>query len=90
MDVVPDGKDFLSAFVTSLGVGEGVQAAAAAVVGESVETSEGVSDNVWIDIEEALHRWTGKILDAERRYEKTTSFRENIEASLRRQQLDGF
>ena len=89
MDVVPDGKDFLSAFVAGLGAGEGVQAAAAAVE-ESVETSEGVSDNVWMDIEEALHRWTGKILDAESRYEKTTSFRRNIEASLRRQQLDGF
>lgn len=45
--------------------------------------------NVWSDIEEALHRWMCKILDAESRLEKTASFRENIEASLQRQQLDG-
>ena len=48
------------------------------------------SDNVWSDIEGALHQWTCKILDAESRIEKTVSFRETIEASLRRQQLDGF
>ena len=51
---------------------------------------EGNQIDVWADIEEALHRWTGKILDAESRLEKTASFRETIEASLRRQQLDGF
>ena len=53
-------------------------------------TPEVNQTNVWTDIEEALYRWTNQILDAESRYERTASFRENIEASLRRQQLDGF
>ena len=41
-------------------------------------------------IESAFHRWTDHILDTESRYEKTRSYREAIEDSLRRQQLDGF
>ena len=51
---------------------------------------EGKESDVWVDIEYALHRWTASILDAESRHDKTASFRDNIEASLRRQQLDGF
>ena len=92
MDVTND-VDFLSEFVNSLGRKE--------EKGEDREPVKEDSDivsptpevnqvDVWTDIEEALNRWTSQILDAESRYEKTTSFRENIEASLRRQQLDGF
>ena len=88
MDVVPDGKDFLSEFIDSLGTGE-VRESAKEDSTSSV-SPEGSRTDVWTDIEEALHRWTSQILDAESRYEKSASFRENIEASLRRQQLDGF
>ena len=52
--------------------------------------SSPVVKDTWTDIEEALRRWMSQIVDAETRYEKTATFRENIEASLRRQQLDGF
>ena len=91
MDVVTDGKDFLSEFVESLGAGEVQEEIKTVDEDISVSTTpEGNQIDVWADIEEALHRWTGKILDVESRYEKTASFRENIEASLRRQQLDGF
>ena len=54
------------------------------------EAEEGKESDVWLDIEDALHRWTASILDAESRHDKVASFRDNIEASLRRQQLDGF
>ena len=91
MDVVPDGKDFLVEFVNSIGEEQG---------GEKVEERESKTSSnstlevnqtdAWTDIEEALHRWTSQILDAETRREKTASFRESIEASLQRQQLDGF
>ena len=88
MDVVPDGKDFLSEFIDSLDTGE-VRESAKEDSTNSV-SSEVSRTDVWIDIEEALRCWTSQILDAESRYEKSASFRENIEASLRRQQLDGF
>ena len=94
MDVVAaNGKDFLSEFVESLGT---------ETVREEIESVDEDSDvsppttevnqpvDVWTDIEEALCRWADRILDTESRYEKTVSFREHIEASLRRQQLDGF
>ena len=92
MDVVPDGKDFLVEFVNSLGGEQG---------GEKVEERESIQTvssstlevnqtDAWTDIGEALHRWTEQVLDAETRREKTASFRESIEASLQRQQLDGF
>lgn len=91
MDVVTDGKDFLSEFVESLGTGEVQEEIKAVDEDISVSPSPEVDQiDVWTDIEEALHRWTCKILDAESRLEKTASFRETIEASLRRQQLDGF
>ena len=57
--------------------------------GSSVLSIEVNQSRVWSDFEEALRRWMCKILDAESRLEKTASFRQNIEASLRRQQLDG-
>ena len=95
MDVVLDDKDFLSDFIDSLGSGEfrGDEEVCtqAGEVGESsgVSSSKLTQSSVWLDIEEALHRWTDRILDAESRLQKTASFRESIEASLRRQQLDG-
>ena len=48
------------------------------------------SNNVWLDIESVFHHWTDQILDSESRYEKSRIYREFVEASLRRQQLDGF
>ena len=48
------------------------------------------SSNVWLDIKSVFHHWTDQILDSESRYEKSRSYREFVEASLRRQQLDGF
>ena len=92
MEVVPDGKDFLSEFLDSLGteeVREGVCNQAASDEGNSGSPIEVPQSSVWSDIEDALHRWMCKILDVESRLQKTASFRESIEASLRRQQLDG-
>ena len=51
---------------------------------------EAPAADVWTDIADAMNQWTQKILDAETRYSRTVSFRENIEASLQRQLLDGF
>ena len=49
------------------------------------------SGDVWNDIEEALNNWTQRILTVESIYNnKTASFRQIIEQSLQRQQLDGF
>ena len=76
MVVLPDRKDFTSEF------GDGSE--------ERVKVSFPEESNVWIDIEEALNDWTDRILKVENEWKKTTSFRENIEASLKRQQLDGF
>ena len=95
MDVVPDGKDFLSEFVESLAdeeLSSETQSNKWSEEGKAkTETTTRVEQtDVWADIEEALHRWTSQILDAESRREKTASFRESIEASLQRQQLDGF
>ena len=88
MDVDPDTD--LCDFIDSLGKEEEeevkpVQSSTAPPSSHEVKESD-----VWLDIEDALHRWTGRILDAETRHEKTATFRENIDASLRRQQLDGF
>ena len=47
--------------------------------------------DVWEDIATALNNWTRRILDVESRCNnKAASFRQTIEDSLRRQQLDGF
>ena len=47
--------------------------------------------DVWQDIATALSNWTQRILDVESRCDnKAASFRQTIEESLRRQQLDGF
>ena len=49
------------------------------------------SGDVWNDIEEALNNWTQRILAVESVYNnKVASFRQIIEQSLQRQQLDGF
>ena len=83
MDVVPERKDFLGEFIAGLESEESERV--------KVSYPEDVKEsNVWIDIEEALNDWTDRILKVENEWKKTTSFRENIEASLKRQQLDGF
>ena len=47
--------------------------------------------DVWEDIATALNNWTQRILDVESRCNnKAATFRQTIEESLRRQQLDGF
>ena len=47
--------------------------------------------DVWQDIATALSDWTQRILDEESRCNnKASSFRQTIEESLRRQQLDDF
>ena len=47
--------------------------------------------DVWQDIARALNNWTQRILDVESRCNnKTATFRQTIEESLRRQQLHGF
>ena len=49
------------------------------------------SSDVWNDIAEALNNWTQRILAVESIYNnKVDSFRQTIEQSLQRQQLDGF
>ena len=49
------------------------------------------SSDAWNDITEALNNWVQRILTIESIYNnKTASFRQTIEQSLRRQQLDGF
>ena len=101
MDVVSDSKDFLSEFVASLGTvrgeeGESEQGKVGCTSdgnkADRVSSPQEVrgSSNVWLDIESAFHHWTDQILDSESRYEKSRSYRESVEASLRRQQLDGF
>ena len=51
---------------------------------------ENEASNVWNDIASALNDWTQKLLETETSYFKTETFRETIESSLQRQQLDGF
>ena len=97
MDVVSDSKDFLSEFVASLdtireeeeGKSEQDKVEYATSGGNNTPQEVG-SSNVWLDIESVFHHWTDQILDSESRYEKSHSYREFVEASLRRQQLDGF
>lgn len=83
--------DFLSEFIDSLDTKVEECKQPAQVDSNIASPNPEVNQtNVWTDIEEALYRWTNQILDAESRHEKTASFFENIDASLRRQQLDGF
>ena len=85
-----NGEDFLNEFIKK-SRGEKREEK------EEQESDAGTNDlqspvvkDTWTDIEESLRRWTSQIVDAESRYESTATFREKIEASLRRQQLDGF
>ena len=55
-----------------------------------VEKEEEEETNVWQDIADALENWSGRILDGEILHEKSENIRCAIEASLYRQQLDGF
>ena len=95
MDIVPD-EDFLSDFIESCSKGEDRER-------EEVQSSSitppplrsdggggGEESDVWSDIEDALNRWTGRVLDVEARYSNRANFRQNIEEALRRQQQDGF
>ena len=91
MDVVPNGEDFITSFDGEM-IEEGQEKQP-----ERVEILSSISpspppkeSDVWMDIEDALHRWTGRILDAETRHGQTNNLRTNIGASLCRQQLDGF
>jgi len=77
MDVVPNSKDFLDEFIAGL-------------ESEESEEMKVKESDVWIDIEAALQHWMVQILDAESHLEKKADFRERIEASLRRQQIEGF
>ena len=97
IDVVSDSKDFLSEFVASLDTtreeeeGKSEQDKVEYTTSDGNNTPQEVgSSNVWLDIESVFHHWTDQILDSESRYEKSRSYREFVEASLRRQQLDGF
>ena len=83
--VVEDGRDLLNEFVNP----QKVEDEAVSVERESDAGAIPNSRDTWIDIEVALQRWTDQIVDAETRYEKTATFREKIEATLQRQQLDG-
>ena len=82
-----------------------VAAAAAATVPNNINIDETISDDysstisnqdretvdVWEDIATALNNWTQRILDVESRCNnKADTFRQTIEESLKRQQLDGF
>ena len=51
---------------------------------------ENETSNIWNDIASALNDWTQKLLETETSYFKTETFKEAIETSLQRQQLDGF
>ena len=53
-------------------------------------TTTTTTNNMWSDVANALNSWTQKLLDTETYHHKTDNFQENIEASLRRQQIDGF
>ena len=90
MDVVPDcGKDFLSEFVSSLDTT--IEKSSEQITDKTSDDAVAINlSYLWSEIEGAFHGWMYKILDAESRLEKVASFRENIEASLRRQQQDGF
>ena len=81
-----------------------IAVAAAATVPNNINIDESISDSsstisnqdretigVWEDIATALNNWTQRILDVESRFNnKAATFRQTIEESLRRQQLDGF
>ena len=100
MDVTSDENlfDFIERFGKEEEEQDLTAAVAAIDVDAAIQTSSsrgasnqsGVND-VWGDIAEALNNWNQRILDVESRYEsKTASFRQTIEDSLKRQQLDGF
>ena len=86
--------DFLADFINDCNRGEDgdvrEEEVSSSITPPSNDVEEKKEADVWVDIEEALNSWTRKILDTETRYSKTVSFRQNIEESLRRQQLDGF
>ena len=55
------------------------------------EKEEEKEEEVWQDIADALSNWSRRILDCVSRHRATSeNFRETVEESLWRQQLDGF
>ena len=93
MDIVPD-EDFLSDFIDSCSKGEDCEREEeqSCITPPAPLRSVGGKEesDVWSGIEDALNRWTRRVLDVEALYSKTANFRQNIEESLRRQQQDGF
>ena len=83
MDGDAADKD-LFAFVDSLDVKE-KKVDTSQVLDAKVCNKDEKESDVWSDIAVALNRWSQRILDAETRYIKIASFREDIEASLQRQ-----
>ena len=77
-------RDDLFDFIETLGKEEEKVSAAAA------DTKQAADDDVWLRIMDALNNWSGRILDAESRYRRSMSFRDQIEESLKRQEKDGF
>ena len=67
-------------------------------IDDTISDSSSITSNrdsqivdVWQNIATALNNWTQRILDVDSRCNsKAASFRQTIEESLRRQQLDGF
>ena len=85
MDVVPDQG--LLDFLNDLGKAE--DSAGTSKVATVVDEKEKEID-VWQHIATALEHWTRRILDTGSRHITSGNFRQTIEESLRRQQLDGF
>ena len=85
-----EGEDFLNEFIKQSRGEKREETEEQESVADTNDLPSPVVKDTWTDIEEALRRWTNQIVDAESRYESTATFRGKIEASLRRQQLDGF
>ena len=86
MDVVLD-KDLFD-FVESLGKEVEEEAGSLQVsIGENEEEEK--DTDVWSDIADALNNWSQRILDTESLHNILENFRQTIEDSLYKQQLDG-
>ena len=90
MDVVPD-KGLLD-FLDGLGKGEDgeKEVDTSQVSTFAKEKEEEKETDVWSDIVDALDNWTQRVIDAESRHNTSGNFQQQIEDSIRRQQLDGF
>ena len=90
MDVVPEKGLF--DFLDGLGKGEDEEkeVGTSQVSTFAKEKEEEKETDVWSDIAGALDNWTQRVLDAENRHTTSANFQQQIEESIRRQQLDGF